>query len=323
MADQSKPQIPPLLGIAFGILVVSTSSIVIRFAQQDAPSQVIAAWRLTLASLVLVPLLMRSERRTLRELTRSQVGLGLASGVFLALHFVTWIASLEHTTVASSVVLVSTIPLFMAALSPLTLHEPITRPVLAGMLLATVGSISIGLSDICHWQAGLHCGGTTSAAGGPLVGDLLALAGALAGAGYFLIGRRLRADLSLLSYIGLSYSTAAVVLLLLVLVSGQPLLAYPPITYLWFAFLALGPQLLGHSSFNWALRFLPAAFVGITLLGEPVGSTILAALLLDERPSVVKALSMMLTLAGIYLASRATTRPSSPGLAEAPGRDAP
>lgn len=324
MPDQAKPQIPPLLGIAFGILVVSTSSIAIRFAQEHAPSLVIAAWRLGLASIILAPIVLRSQRPTLKALTRTQVVLALASGVFLALHFITWISSLEHTSVASSVVLVSTMPLFMAALAPFTLREPLTRPVLVGMLLATAGSIAIGLSDACRWEGALRCGGsTTPSAGNPLLGDLLALAGALAGAGYFLIGRRLRLNLSLLSYIGLSYTTAALVLLGLVLATDQPLLGYPPAVYLWFAFLALGPQLLGHSSFNWALRFLPAAFVGITLLGEPVGSTILAAFVLDERPTVAKIAAMALTLVGIYLASRSTTSTSSSGPAKPPGQVAP
>lgn len=313
MSGQPKAPIPPLLGIAFGLLVVSTSSIAIRFAQAYAPSLVIAAWRLGVASLVLVPLLLQRERPTLRALTRLQVTLAVASGIFLALHFITWIASLEHTTVASSVVLVSTMPLFLAALSPFTLRERITRPVLAGLLLAMLGSVGIGISDICRWQAGLTCNAFLTDGSNPLLGDLLAIAGALAGAGYFLIGRRLRPSLSLLTYIGLTYGTSAVVLLLLVLISRQPLLGYPPAAYLWFVFLGLGPQLLGHSSFNWALRFLPAAFVGITLLGEPIGSTILAALVLHERPSAAKAVAMALTLTGIYLASRAAP-------AEAAGR---
>lgn len=315
MSSQLKAPIPPLLGIAFGILVVSTSSIAIRFAQEYAPSLVIAAWRLGVASLVLLPTMLRRERDTIRTLTRLQVGLAVVSGVFLAAHFITWIASLEHTTVASSVVLVSTMPLFMAALAPFTLRERITRPVLIGMLLAMAGSISIGLSDICRWQGGPKCDASLGSGSGALFGDLLAIAGALAGAGYFLIGRRLRPRLSLLIYIGLTYGTAAGVLLLLVLATRQPLFGYPPLAYGWFVFLGLGPQLLGHSSFNWALRFLPAAFVGITLLGEPVGSTILAALVLKEQPSAAKAFAMALTLAGIYLASRGST--------EASGRNPP
>jgi len=315
MSSQPKAPIPPLLGIAFGILVVSTSSIAIRFAQGYAPSLVIAAWRLSVASLVLAPIVFRRERATLRRLTRLQLGLAVASGVFLAVHFITWIASLEHTTVASSVVLVSTMPLFMAALAPLTLRERITRPVLAGMLLAMVGSIAIGLSDVCRWNGGLDCSASPAGGRGALFGDLLAIAGALAGAGYFLIGRRLRPSLSLLTYIGLTYGTAAVILLFLALLTRQPLFGYPLAAYLWFLFLGLGPQLLGHSSFNWALRFLPAAFVGITLLGEPVGSTILAVFVLNEQPSAAKAVAMSLTLAGIYLASR--------GSAEPPGRNPP
>jgi drug/metabolite transporter (DMT)-like permease len=299
MRPVARPPVSPLLGIALGLAVVSTASIAIRYAQAYAPSIAIAAWRLTVASLVLIPILLTRERAALRSLTRRELALGLASGAFLALHFATWITSLETTTVASSVVLVSTMPLFVALLAPLTIREAITPSVMLGLALALAGGTAIALGD-----APSSAGGPVSTS--PLAGDLLATAGALAGAGYLLIGRSLRRQLSLLAYISLSYTAAAAILLIWMILAGQPAFGYPLPAYGLFIFLALGPQLLGHSSFNWALRYLPASVVAVTLLGEPVGSSILAFFLLGERPSALKLGAMAAILAGIYLAARPT-----------------
>lgn len=305
-----RPPVPPLLVLAFGILAVSTASIFIRYAQQDAPSLVIAAWRLTIAALVLAPLALTRYRQELASLGRKDILLALLSGIFLALHFATWISSLEYTTVASSVVLVSTVPLWVALLAPFTIKEPLTRPVLAGMVLSLVGGTIVGVSDACTWNGGLACPSMDEfLRGQAFLGDLLALAGAVTAAGYLLIGRSLRVRMSLISYIFTVYSMAAIVLILIVLAAGLPAFGYPPLTYLWFIALALFPQLIGHSTYNWALGYLSAAYVSIALLGEPIGSTILAFLLLDETPTPVKVFGAILILAGIYVASRSETRP--------------
>ena len=139
-------------------------------------------------------------------------------------------------------------------------------------------------------------------------GDLLALVGALAGAGYLLIGRRLRVSVSALTYVFVVYGMAALVLIGIMLVAGQSPISYPPMTYLWFVLLALVPQLIGHSTYNWALGYLSAAYVSIALLGEPIGSTILAYILLDETPSGLKIFGAILILIGIYVASRSEVR---------------
>ncbi len=290
----------PVLVLTIGILAVSTASIFIRYAQRDAPSLVIAAYRLSIAGVILAfPMLFR-HRETLRALSRRELGLALASGAFLAVHFATWISSLAYTTVASSVVLVTTTPLWVGLLSPLVLGESLTMPIIAGMVATLVGGTLIGVGDAC---AGLVCHWGAAFAGGALWGDFLALAGAWAAAGYFLIGRRLRAKTPLLVYIGLTYGMAAVVLDVLVAFSGQPVVGYRPQTYLWFLLLALVPQLIGHTSFNWALRYLSAAFVAITLLGEPVGSTALAYVFLQEVPSSLTLIGAILILGGIAVAS--------------------
>jgi drug/metabolite transporter (DMT)-like permease len=305
MTGSDKPAVAPLLVIAFGILVTSTASILIRFAQGLASSLIIAAWRLGLAFLILAPWVVIGQRPALRRLTPLQARLGLLSGVLLALHFATWITSLEYTTVASSAVLVATSPLFVALIAPLWLGERLTRWVVAGLGLTLVGATGIALSDACLDGLPLRCPPLGSFLGGrALWGDLLALAGALTGAGYFMIGRRLRRELPLMVYIGLSYGSGALVLLAVTLLRGGRLFGYPPLAYLLFALLALGPQLLGHSSFNWALRYLPVAVVSVTLLGEPVGSTLWALILLAEIPGPLKVVSVILVLVGIYLASR-------------------
>jgi drug/metabolite transporter (DMT)-like permease len=287
-----------------GILAVSTSSIFIRFAQQDAPSLVVAAYRLTLSSLILAPLALTRYRPELRSLTRREVLLGLLSGFFLALHFATWISSLEYTSVASSVVLVTTTPLWVALLSPLILREVNGKTVVLGMLLALAGGGIVSISDSCTWQNGLTCPPLASfVRGTAFFGDFLALCGAWMAAGYILIGRRLRAKMSLIPYIFVVYGMAAIVLLIILGVSGQRAFGYLPMTYLWLLLLAIVPQLLGHSTFNWALRYLPASLVSITLLGEPIGSTILAYFILKESPTLLKIAGAVLILAGIYVAS--------------------
>jgi len=298
--------IAPLIVIAMGILAVSTASIFIRYAQEYAPSLVIAAWRLSLATLVLSPFALTRRRPEIRSLNRGELGLAALSGIFLALHFATWITSLEYTTVASSVVLVSTIPLWVALFSPFFLKEPLSRIIWIGMALAMLGGVIVGISDTCSLQgARLTCPSLSEfVKGKAFLGDLLALAGAIAGAAYLIIGRRLRGKFSLLTYIFLVYGMAAIGLIIIMFGFGHSPTSYPPITYLWFLCLALIPQLLGHSSFNWALRYLSAAYVSITLLGEPIGSTILAYFLLGEIPSTMKIIGAILILTGIYVASK-------------------
>ncbi len=330
MADESphtggpeRPPIPPVAALAVGVAGASTASIFIRYAQGYAPSLVIAAYRLGLATLVLLPILLTRERDSLRSLNRRQVGLSLLSGVFLAIHFGTWITSLAYTSVASSVVLVSMAPLFVAMASPLVLHEMVSPRLLIGMGLALLGTLAIGFNDACTWQAGVVCPSAAALlAGGAAKGDLLALVGAVAVAGYMLIGRALRSELRLLPYISLTYGSSALVLLATVAWLRLPMLGYPLPAYGWFALLALIPQLLAHSTYNWALRYLSAAYVSVSLLGEPVGSSLLALLLLGETPGLLKVLGGGMILMGIAIASRGVAPPAGQTASEAGVRDA-
>ncbi len=303
--DKQRARLILPFALFIAILAISTASIFIRFEQTDAPSLAIAALRLIFASLALAPIALTRHRAELKSLTRRELLLGLLSGLFLSIHFATWISSLEYTTVASSVVFVTTGPLWVALLAPFILKEPLTRPVLIGMSLALIGGIVIGLADACSWNNGIVCPSLSQVLHGRMMfGNFLALVGAWMVAGYLMIGRKLRTKMSLMPYIFLVYSMAAVCLLLIVLATRESLFGYHGLTYVWILLLALVPQLIGHSTYNWALAYLPAAFVAVMTLGEPVGSSILAYFILNETPTITVIAGGVLILIGIYLSTR-------------------
>lgn len=285
----SQTRVTPFIGLGTGLIAVSFASIFIRWA--DAPPLSIAAYRLTIASLILAPLAWFRARDELRSLTRRDVLLAFLSGAFLGFHFAFWISSLDYTSVASSVVFVSTSPLFVGLASHFFTRDRLTNRMAVGIAVATVGGMIIGYGDIGIGPSELW-------------GDFLALLGAIMVAGYLLIGRSLRPKLSLLAYVSLTYSAAAIELLIIAAVTRQPFTGFTPNTYLMFVLLAVVPQLVGHSSFNWALRFLSATYVAVITLGEPVGSTILAWLLLEEVPTVLKVVGGALILFGIWLVTQ-------------------
>jgi drug/metabolite transporter (DMT)-like permease len=295
--------------IVIAILAVSTASIFVRFAQREAPSMVIAALRLGLAVVALVPFAIIRYRKQLRTLTRNQLLLAAISGGCLAVHFAAWITSLEYTSIVSSVVLVSTAPLWVALFSPLFLKEPLTRSVLIGMLLALLGGAIVALGDSCQIKHGLVCPSFSRLLRAEaLQGNFLALIGAWALAAYLMIGRRLRSGMSLLPYIFLVYGVAATALLAAMFASGQSPMGFSGRTYVWIVLLALLPQLIGHSTFNWILRYVPVTLVAITTLGEPVGSSVLAYFILKELPAALTILGALFILAGIYISCRKNTR---------------
>jgi drug/metabolite transporter (DMT)-like permease len=291
---------PPRLALVVGIAAVSSGSLFARFAQADAPSLAIAAFRLCIAAVLLLPAAWLRHRSELRGIHARQWVWLFASGTFLAIHFATWITSLEYTSVASSVALVSTSPLWVALIAWILWREPLTPSILAGLALALCGSLVISLAEA-----------RTAISSRPFLGNALALTGALAVSGYWLIGRRLRRHISLVPYVTIVYGSAALALLAAALLFKQPLTGFRPATYGWFLLLALLPQLLGHSSFNWALGQLPVSYVAIATLGEPLGAAILAFLFLAEIPSLLKGSAAALILAGILLAVR--SKPEKPG----------
>ncbi len=286
-----------------GILFVSTASIFIRFAQAEAASVVIAAVRLMIASLVLVPFALMRYRAEIIALTRRERLKAVLSGVFLALHFGTWITSLQYTSVASSVVLVTTTPLWVALLSPLVLKEPIRKAVILGLVVSVTGGVIVGLANACGWGPGGWVCRSQTFSGKAMWGNALALFGAWMAAGYMLIGRQLRKKLNIISYAALVYGVAAVILTLVVIFSREPVWSYSSETYLWLLALGIFPQLLGHTLFNWSLKYISAAYVALTLLGEPIGTIILAFFLLKESPTLLEGVGAGLILIGIMIGS--------------------
>lgn len=292
--------------LLIAILAISTASIFIRFAQADgAPSLVIAALRLTIATLLLAPIALTRHINEIKRLTRREITLGIFSGLFLAVHFATWISSLEYTTVASSALFVATSPLWVGMLSPILLKEKLTRAAVVGLTLAVLGGAVIGLSDACVIQNVIQCPQLSQIMQGRAAwGNFLALAGAWAVTGYLIIGRKLRSGITLVPYIFLVYGMAAIALILMMFTAGLTPLGYETKTYIWIFLLAAVPQLIGHSTFNWALKYVPATFVAVITLSEPIGSAILAYFLLNETPGIAVIFGGILVLIGIYLASR-------------------
>ena len=284
-----RPSFPPLAALAVGVVAVSTGAIFVRAA--EAPSLVTAAYRVGIASLVLLPLAWVKARDELAALTVRDMGLVVSAGAFLALHFATWIASLDHTSVAASVILVNTNPIWVGLLTPLLTSDRIPAGTVVCILLSVLGAAIIGWGDLA--------GG-----GRALWGDALALMGSICAALYLLMGRNLRRRLSLVSYIVLCYGSAAVFLWTAVLVSGQPISGFSPATWGAFCGMALFSQLVGHTSYNWALKWVRTSTVAISLLGEPIGASILAYLFFNEAVTGLKVVGGGLILLAIYLAAR-------------------
>jgi len=276
-----------MLVLLAGVAAISCAAVLVRLAL--APPVLVAAGRLLIASAVLLPLCLMSSRREFLQLFRARWRYVLLAGTLLAAHFALWIASLSCTTVASSVVLVTTTPLIVAMASYIFFGERLRRMTFVGMGVCFVGAVLIG-------YAGWRQGGTAPS------GNALAFGGALAMAGYLLVGRRLRRDTSLLPYSTAAFSVAGVLLALAVLATGTSVGGYSRHTWTAIVALALVPQLVGHMSLNWALRFLPATMVTVAVLGEPVGASTLAVLVLHESPALLEAAGAVLILAGIALA---------------------
>ena len=301
-----RPFISPMLGIVLALFAVSTASIFIRFAQKEAPSLVIAAARLTLATLVLGPIAINTQWREIRALSKNRILLLCLSGIFLAFHFASWISSLEYNKIASSAVLVSTAPLWVALISPLFLHEKVLPIVWIGLGVTLSGLVIVSLGQACPWsEVGFECPPVvTYISGRAFTGNILALIGAFCVAVYLLIGRSVRSTLSLITYTTIVYGMAAIVLNLMVVASGEVFTGYSPQIYFWFLALAIIPQIIGHSTYNWALRYLPAVYVSVVLLGEPVGSGILAFFVLREAPALIEIAGGIVILLGIFMVSK-------------------
>jgi drug/metabolite transporter (DMT)-like permease len=280
----------PMIVLSVGVLGVSFGSIFARYADA-APALVRSAYRVGISSLILAPYALMFHRREYMKLSRRDFGLCVGSGFFLALHFATWISSLDYTSVASSVILVDTIPIWIALFGMVTGRGRMSRRMWACVLLSVLGAAIVGFGDFSlDWRA--------------LKGDALAVAGAVAAAAYILCGREARAKLGLAPYVALCYGSASVFLWTVVLIGGYQITGFSGATWGAFAGAAVVSQILGHSSYNWALGYFSAGFVGIMLLGEPLGSAVLAYFLFGEVPTPLKIAGFALLLYAIVIAAR-------------------
>lgn len=284
------PVVPPGLALTGAVVAVSFAGPLIRFSTAEA--LVIAAWRL-LFSVAFIAAVLLWRGHVLRgvRLEPREWMLGAGAGFLLAGHFWAWIASVQLTTIASSAVLVSTQPLFVAALSVLFLAEVPARRQWVGIVVAVVGAAVIGWGDFGLGRQAL-------------AGDALALSAGVMAAGYFTIGRRLRKKLDLWTYVAIVYGAAALPLTVAVLLApDMDLTGYPTRDWLVFLALAAGPMMLGHTGVNYALRYFPAYVANLASLGEPVGATLIAWLLpaIREVPPPQTLLGGVLVLAGIAL----------------------
>lgn len=283
---------PPGLVLLFSLLGISVAAPLVRLS--DAHPVAIAAWRLGFSLIVVaVALAATGGWQQFRTLSRRGVAIALGAGVLLALHFWSWNSSVGLTTVAASVVLVSLQPAIVAAASAFWLRERPGARQSAGIGVAIVGAVVVALPD-------LLASGTTTSGSRALLGDALALVGALTAALYYVCGRRLRRTLDLWPYVGLVYGACFVTLVAIAGALQVPMLAQPPRELAIFAGLAIGPMLIGHTGMNWALKYLPAYVVNLTVLGEPVGATLLAAVLpgIGELPSLATLFGGALILVG-------------------------
>jgi drug/metabolite transporter (DMT)-like permease len=285
------------VGLAVAIVAISFSAIFIRLA--EAPAITVATGRMAIAVLLLIPPLALFEPRGLAGLSRRDLALCALSGAFLAAHFGLWTASLDYTSVASSVVFVSTHPIFVAIAAALLFRERMSGGVLGGIGLAFAGSLLIGLNDL---QVG----------GEALFGDLLAVGGAAALVGYLLIGKALRGKHGFLTYSVVVYFFCTLALAASGLLMGVPLLAFSTRDLLLFFALAAVSTLGGHTVFNWALRHLSASVVAVSFVGEPAGSAFLAWLILAEPLAALTAAGGALMLVGIYVTARGGGRTQPP-----------
>src|SRR6185437_1998271 len=261
---------PPSIVLALALVGISFAGPLVRLSHANPLA--IAIWRIGFSLIIIALALVASGSwRQWRRLNRSGVLVAVGAGAMLALHFWAWNSSIDMTTVAASVVLVNMQPALVALLSAVWLREPPSYRQWIGIAIAMVGAGIVALPDVA--------GPAGADARRALIGDVLALAGAVAAACYFVAGRRLRSTLDIWPYVGLVYGTSFVVLIGLAALAHAPVVHQPPRELAIFAALAIGPMLFGHTGLNWALRYLPAYVVNLTLLGEPVGATVLAAVL--------------------------------------------
>lgn len=281
-----EPKINPYAALVVGVISVSASAIFVKLC--SAPTGVIAFYRLFFSVLFMLPIFLKNHISELRLITKSDWLFSAISGVLLAFHFILWFESLNYTSVASSTVLVTLQPLFAFIGTYIFFKEKLSGKAIMSGLIAVVGSIIISWGDF-------------RISGSALIGDLLALFACALVTGYLLFGQNVRKRLSLVTYTFVVYLISAVTLLIYILTVKQPLYPYKESDWVYFIMLALIPTLLGHTLFNWSLKWLSTSTISMAILFEPIGATILAYFLLDEQTVWSQIVGGLIVIFGISL----------------------
>lgn len=296
------PPFNPYAAVVIGVISISTSAILVKLADQ-APAAIIANYRLLIAVLLMAPLVLLKYREEFRLIHKRDWLFSVLAGIFLALHFILWFESLNYTSVASSVVLVTLQPIFAFLGTYFFFKERFSPGAVISMLIALFGSIIISWGDF-------------QISGMALFGDILALFGAITVTVYFLFGQRVRRSVSLMTYTFLVYGVSSITLLLYNLTVQNDFFGYPSDHWLLFIALAIFPTFLGHTLFNWALRWLSTSTISMGIVFEPVGATILAYFILDEVVTWTQLLGGTIVIFGLFLFILSTSRKSSVTIAE-------
>ncbi|MGM2860982.1 DMT family transporter [Bacillus cereus group sp. Bce021] len=272
----------------FGVFALSTSAIFVKLA--DAPAAIIAFYRLLFATVILLPLLLfnKRNRNELKTLSKKQWGFGFLSGLFLATHYVLWFESLRYTSVASSTVIVTLQPLFSMVGGYFLFKERLTKGAVIGCFIAISGSIVIGWQDF-------------QISGDALYGDILAFMAAGIITAYFFISQHIRKDLSLIPYSVISYGSSACFLGIFAYMQQQSFIHYATQTWLSFIGLAFIATILGQTIFNWLLKWMSTTVISMSILGETIGTCVLAYFILSETITLQQALGISIIFIGLTL----------------------
>lgn len=278
--------------LLISVIAVSFASIFIKLCP-EVPSITISFYRMAVSA-VIISFFALGKLKEIREASKKMIFLSILSGIALALHFIFWISSLKFTSVASSVALVTTDPIFVGIFSFIFLKEKLSKNLIIGIILSVSGSFILAFGDKPTLEL-------LKEGKNPLLGDLLALSGAIMASLYILLGSRVRKVLPLVTYNFIAYNSSAIFLLLVVWFSGLPVSGFKNTSYIYLVLLGIVPQLIGHTGFNWALKYVKPALIAITILGEPIGATALAYFIFKETLKTTQIFGMSLIFLAIII----------------------
>lgn len=288
------PPINPYIVLTIGVIAISSSAVLVKLAD-GAPAAIIAMYRLLFAVIIMMPYVFIKHQKEFKRIEKRELILSTFSGIFLAAHFIFWFESLNYTSVASSVVLVSLQPVFAFIGTFFLFKERFSAGAIISMLITLIGSFIIGWGDF-------------QLSSGALFGDILAILGGITITIYFLFGQKVRRRLSLMTYTFIVYGISAITLIAYNIIIQNPFIGFP-VNHWWiFLALAIVPTFFGHSLLNWTLKWLSTATISMGTVFEPIGASILAYIILKENITSSQWLGGTIVLFGLFLFILSTSR---------------